>query len=429
MNLWIVIIAIAVAVVIGSLIGYVFMRSRSTIASQAKELALITNERDTLKQQLAEEQSKHDFDKSCMSNTITEHRTTIARLEEQIRIENEARESVRREAELAFRDVASKILEEKSKSFHEANNVQLSQILVPFKNDIDGLRKAVMDCYKDEVSEVKSLRESLKMLAELNQNIGREAKELTTALRGSGKVQGDWGEMLLTQLLERSGLRQGEEFLVQTEYKGENGERLRPDVVFLLPEERSIVIDSKVSLTAYTRYANAETSDEAATAMGEHLRSINQHVTELAAKQYNRYIPNAADFVMMFVPNEGAYVAAMNADPALWDNAYAKHVVLVSPTHLLAVLKLMYQLWSRDRQTKNALRIAEETGKLYDKLVGFVGDLEGVGQSIERASKSYDEAYKKLASGRGNILSKAENIRELGIKNSKKLAVELEEEL
>ena len=427
MYLWIVIIAL-VGSVVGCVIGYLVVSSRSKVASQAKELETTAYERDTLKKQLEEERAKYDFDRSSMQNTIAEHRTTIARLEEQIRVENEARGAVRREAELAFRDVASKIFEEKSKVFHEANNVQLSQILVPFKNDVEGLRKAVMDCYTGEVSEVKSLRESLKMLAELNQNIGREAKELTTALRGSGKVQGDWGEMLLTQLLERSGLRAGEEFLVQCEYKGENNERLRPDVVFLLPEERSIVIDSKVSLTAYTRYANAADSDEAAAAMSDHLRSINQHVAELAAKRYEHFIPNAADFVMMFVPNEGAYVAAMNADTTLWDNAYAKHVVLVSPTHLIAVLKLMYQLWSRDRQTKNALRIAEETGKLYDKLVGFVADLDGVGTALDRASKSYDEAYKKLSNGRGNILSKAENIREMGIKNSKKLAANFDEE-
>lgn len=427
MYLWIVIIAL-VGSVVGCVIGYLVVSSRSKVASQAKELETTAYERDTLKKQLEDERAKYDFDRSSMQNTIAEHRTTIARLEEQIRVENEARGAVRREAELAFRDVASKIFEEKSKVFHEANNVQLSQILVPFKNDVEGLRKAVMDCYTGEVSEVKSLRESLKMLAELNQNIGREAKELTTALRGSGKVQGDWGEMLLTQLLERSGLRAGEEFLVQCEYKGENNERLRPDVVFLLPEERSIVIDSKVSLTAYTRYANAADSDEAAAAMSDHLRSINQHVAELAAKRYEHFIPNAADFVMMFVPNEGAYVAAMNADTALWDNAYAKHVVLVSPTHLIAVLKLMYQLWSRDRQTKNALRIAEETGKLYDKLVGFVADLDGVGSALDRASKSYDEAYKKLSNGRGNILSKAENIREMGIKNSKKLAANFDEE-
>lgn len=427
MYLWIVIIAL-VGSVVGCVIGYIVVSSRSKVASQAKELETTAYERDTLKKQLEDERAKYDFDRSSMQNTIAEHRTTIARLEEQIRVENEARGAVRREAELAFRDVASKIFEEKSKVFHEANNVQLSQILVPFKNDVEGLRKAVMDCYTGEVSEVKSLRESLKMLAELNQNIGREAKELTTALRGSGKVQGDWGEMLLTQLLERSGLRAGEEFLVQCEYKGENNERLRPDVVFLLPEERSIVIDSKVSLTAYTRYANAADSDEAAAAMSDHLRSINQHVAELAAKRYEHFIPNAADFVMMFVPNEGAYVAAMNADTTLWDNAYAKHVVLVSPTHLIAVLKLMYQLWSRDRQTKNALRIAEETGKLYDKLVGFVADLDGVGTALDRASKSYDEAYKKLSNGRGNILSKAENIREMGIKNSKKLAANFDEE-
>ena len=364
---------------------------------------------------------------------IAELSAEIARLNEKLRQEGEQRSAMRRESEQNFKELASAILEEKTKIFKENNEQRLGEILAPFKANLDDLQKKIDDCYTNEISEVKSLRSSLKELTELNTTISREARELTEALRGNSKVQGDWGEMILRQILEKSGLEEGVNFTVQattnedgSKIVGEENNQLRPDVIFHLPEGKHIVIDSKVSLTAYVNYVNATSEEERQKALSAHLQSVVGHVKELTGKQYQRYVKDAADFVMMFIPNEGAYMAAMNADPDLWDRAYQQHVVVLSPTHLISVLKLMYQLWTRDKQTKNALKIAEETGKLYDKLCGFVESFSEVGNALQKASKSYDKAYGQLSSGPGNVLKKADDIKALGIKTAKQLPAESE---
>lgn len=364
---------------------------------------------------------------------IAELSAEIARLNEKLRQEGEQRSAMRRESEQNFKELASAILDEKTKIFKENNEQRLGEILAPFKANLDDLQKKIDDCYTNEISEVKSLRSSLKELTELNTTISREARELTEALRGNSKVQGDWGEMILRQILEKSGLEEGVNFTVQattnedgSKIVGEENNQLRPDVIFHLPEGKHIVIDSKVSLTAYVNYVNATSEEERQKALSAHLQSVVGHVKELTGKQYQRYVKDAADFVMMFIPNEGAYMAAMNADPDLWDRAYQQHVVVLSPTHLISVLKLMYQLWTRDKQTKNALKIAEETGKLYDKLCGFVESFSEVGNALQKASKSYDKAYGQLSSGPGNVLKKADDIKALGIKTAKQLPAESE---
>ena len=416
----IIIFAVAVvALAVGAVCGYFVARTRSVAA-------------ETL---LAQKQQEAEQTKSELSACRTENsllRADNARLEEQLRQQAEERKNLRLESERAFREIATSIFDEKSKVMRENNRTQLGEILTPFKSDLENLKKTIHDCYTGEVSEVKSLRDTIKDLQDLNNTIGREAKELTLALKGNSKVQGDWGEMLLKQLLEKSGLEEGVNYVLQatenedgSKIKGEEGGQLRPDAIFHLPEGKSLIIDSKVSLTAYTDYVNASVEDQPAM-LALHLRSIKSHVDELARKEYPKYVKNSADFVMMFVPNEGAYLAALNADKDLWANAYDRHVVIISPTHLISVLKLMYQLWMRDKQTKNALKIADETGKLYDKFVGFVDDLEEVGKHLDKASAVYGEAHKKLSSGKGNILSRVENIKELGIKANKRLKIEEE---
>lgn len=367
---------------------------------------------------------------------ITALSTENATLREQLRQESEQRNNLRRESEQTFKELATAILDEKSQTFKKSNEERLGEILAPFKANLESLQKKIDDCYTGEVSEVKSLRDSLKQLTELNATISREARELTDALRGNSKVQGDWGEMILRQILEKSGLEEGVNFTTQATHNadgskivGEESNLLRPDVIFHLPEGKHIVIDSKVSLTAYVNYVNATNEEEREAALAAHVASVAQHVKELTAKQYQRYVKDAADFVMMFVPNEGAYMAAMNADTGLWEKAYQQHVVIISPTHLISVLKLMYQLWTRDKQTKNALSIAEETGKLYDKLCGFVKDLQDVGSALTKAQERYDEAWGKLSTGKGNLLKKAEDIKALGIKTAKQLPAAVTEQL
>lgn len=421
----IIIFAVAVvALAMGAVCGYFAARARSVAAETILQQKSI--ESDQLKGELAESRAES----LSLREDITSLRSENARLDEQLRQQAEERKNLRAESERVFREIATSIFDEKSKVLRESNRNQLGEILTPFKSDLESLRKTINDCYTGEVSEVKSLRDSINELRDLNTSIGREAKELTLALKGNSKVQGDWGEMLLKQLLEKSGLEEGVNYVLQatenedgTKIKSEDGGQLRPDAIFYLPEGKNLIIDSKVSLTAYTDYVNASAEEQSA-ALAAHLRSVKSHIDELAHKDYPKYVKNSADFVMMFVPNEGAYLAALNADKDLWENAYQHHIVVISPTHLIAVLKLMYQLWMRDKQTKNALKIADETGKLYDKFVSFVGDLEEVGKHIDKANAVYEEAHKKLSSGKGNIISRVEGIRELGVKTAKKLKIE-----
>lgn len=415
-----------VALVVGAVCGYFVARARSIAAETL--LAQRAQEVERGKAELAESRSEVLSLREENTRLCTEN----ARLDEQLRQQAEERKNLRSESERAFREIATSIFDEKSKVMRDSNRSQLGEILTPFKSDLENLKKTINDCYIGEMSEVKSLREQVKDLKDLNTTIGREAKELSLALRGNSKVQGDWGEMLLKQLLEKSGLEEGVNYILQatenedgSKIKNEDGGQLRPDAIFYLPEGKSLIIDSKVSLTAYADYMNAPTEDQPV-ALAAHLRSIKAHIDELARKEYPKYVKNAADFVMMFVPNEGAYLAALNADKDLWESAYARHIVIISPTHLISVLKLMYQLWMRDKQTKNALKIADETGKLYDKFVNFVSDLEDIGKHLDKASGAYEEAFKKFSTGKGNILSRVDNIRELGAKTAKRLKIEEE---
>ena len=417
-----------VAVAVGALCGY-FAARMKTVATETL-LAQKGEENEKIKAELSASRSES----ASLREENTSLRTENARLDEQLRQQAEERKALRSESEMIFREIATSIFDEKSKSMSENNRTQLGDILTPFKSDLENLKKTINDCYVGEMSEVKSLKEQVKDLRDLNNTIGREAKELTMALRGNSKVQGDWGEMFLKHLLEKSGLEENVNYVLQatenedgTKIKGENGGQLRPDAIFYLPEGKSLIIDSKVSLTAYTDYINASVEDQPAM-LASHLRSIKAHIDELARKEYPKYVKNSADFVMMFVPNEGAYLAALNADKDLWENAYNRHIVIISPTHLISVLKLMYQLWIRDKQTKNALKIADETGKLYDKFVNFVGDLEDIGKHLDKANSVYEEAFKKFSSGRGNILSRVESIRELGVSTAKKLKIEAEKD-
>ena len=303
-----------VAVAVGVICGYFGARMK-TIAIETL-LVQKGEENEKIKAELTASRSESESLRE--QNTVL--RTENARLDEQLRQQAEERKALRAESELVFREIASSIFDEKSKVMRENNTTQLGEILTPFKSDLENLKKTINDCYIDEMSQVKSLKEQVKDLTELNNTIGREAKELTLALKGNSKVQGDWGEMLLKQLLEKSGLEEGVNYVLQatenedgTKIKGENGGQLRPDAIFYLPEGKSLIIDSKVSLTAYTDYINAS-AEEQAMALAAHLRSVKLHIDELARKEYPKYVKNSADFVMMFVPNEGAYLAALNAD-------------------------------------------------------------------------------------------------------------------
>lgn len=366
---------------------------------------------------------------------LRDSEVAIARLQEQNRAltaEVNASKANRAADEKRFADLARTAITSEIDSMKKENESRLLELLVPFREQIEGFREQVGKCYSDESKERFALRNEIQRLVAQSENIGREARELSTALRGNSKTQGDWGEMILETLLEKSGLRRGEEFEVQQTrdvdgnvMRGEGGEFLRPDVVVYYPGRRAVVVDSKVSLTAFTEWVNAD-SDEAREAAGRrHVASVRAHVAELRQKNYQDFVSDhKLDFVLMFIPNESAYIAAMTIDPTLWQTAYESRVLIVSPTHLISVLRLVAQLWAHDRQTSNALKIAENAGKLYDKFVSFVDDMERIQRSIDAASATWQSAMKHLRDGRGNLMTRAEDLRKLGVKTRKSLRIE-----
>lgn len=368
----------------------------------------------------------------ALRNELEEARIENARLKEKIGNVEAFNNSVREETKAQFKSLAADIFSSQSEKFKEANETRLSEILNPLKEDIKDFKRRVDDTYMNSSKERTLLGEQMKRLMELNMSIGKEARDLTEALSGNTKVQGDWGEMVLETILVKSGLVEGENYFVQrtknddgTQIKNDDNGRLRPDVVVAFPDKKCIVIDSKVSLTAYVNYINSDNEDDRQRFGKAHLLSVRSHLKELETKRYQDFVgvgnDDRIDYVLMFIPNEHAYMAAMTLDNNLWMEAYEKRVVIISPAHVISTLRLIAQLWTRDKQTKNALKIAEEGGKLYDKFVGFVNDMQTVEQSLGKASEAYASAMSKLHTGRGCIVSKVENLKKLGAKTSKTL--------
>lgn len=410
---------------------------RAAFSRELKENETTTAERlraaENARQQLAERNDELHAALEKSRDKSASLQADIARLTERIsHYEEELKKN--RESDEAydnrFKALAAEILNSNSLIFMKQQEASLEQILRPLKENIDSFRKTVTDSYSAEARERFSLMKSIEELVKTSNSIGTEARELSRALRGDSKVQGDWGEMVLESILEKSGLRRDEEFFVQvtTNTQGKTlrddaGHGLRPDVVVKYPDGRAIIIDSKVSLTAYVDLVNAtDDADGRDRALDRHLQSVKQHLKELRTKNYQDYIGvETTDFVMMFIPNEGAYMTAMQAAPALWQEAYDSRVLIVSPTHLVSALKLINQLWVRDRQTKNAIDIATQAGKLYDKFVGFTTDMESIGKSMDNTRKAWDAAMNKLRDGRGNIIRQVETLKEMGAKATKQL--------
>lgn len=347
-----------------------------------------------------------------------------SKFSERISVMNNEKERLQNEARLQFSELATKIFDDKTRKSDD----RLNEILNPLKEKIELLKKEINDRSIKDSENHASLKEQIGLLRDLNTQIGKDATYLANALKGNNSVQGNWGEQMLENILSASGLIKGEQFEVQVTkdeagntLTNEAGNRLRPDVIVHLPDDKDIIIDSKVSFRAYIDYVNATDEKIQQEKLREHAASVKKHVDELATKSYQDYVRKAGDFVMMFIPNEGAYLAAMHADAHLWEYAYAKRVVIISPTHLISVLKLVSQLWGHDKQTKNALKIAEEAGKLYDRFVDFVDYMHNIDKGITTARQAYDKAIAKLQDGRGNILRQVETLQELGAKAKKKL--------
>lgn len=331
------------------------------------------------------------------------------------------------ESKLQFENLANKILEEKTEKFTTLNQNNLKNILEPFQEKITDLKNKVNEAYEKENKERFSLAEKVKELAELNQQISDDAKKLTRALKGESKTQGNWGEMILESILEKSGLVKGREYFLEHELRDEDnnalfsefsGKKMRPDAVVKYPDERNVIIDSKVSLTAFTDLVDETDPDIYHIKLSQHLTSIKNHINQLSQKAYDDY-GKSLDFVMMFIPSEPAYIAAMQADQNLWNYAYERRILLLNPSNLITSLKLIADLWKREYQNRNSMEIAERGAKLYDKFVGFVENLEKVGRNLDQAKNVYNDAYKQLYTGNDNLIIQTQKLKSLGIKNKK----------
>ena len=335
---------------------------------------------------------------------------------------NEAKEALTSQ----FKNLANEILDDKSKRFTEQNAASLDALLKPLQTKLTEFKEQVSNSYGNEARERFALKSEIERLANLNLRMSDETRSLTQALKGDSKVQGNWGELVLESILESSGLRKGEEYLVQDSHTQTDGSRLQPDVVVKLPEGRSLVVDSKVSIAAYARHAQTTDPVVAEQELTAHIQSLRQHIQGLSGKNYSSlYGIGSVDFVLMFVPIEPAFLLALKTAPNLYQEALAKNIVLVCPSTLMATLRTVAHLWRQDHQNRNALEIAKQCGTLYDKFVGFVDDLEKLGQRLDQAQTSYHDAFNKLKSGKGNLIRTAEKVRELGVKPIKNIPAPL----
>ncbi|CDF79756.1 DNA recombination protein RmuC [Formosa agariphila KMM 3901] len=327
-------------------------------------------------------------------------------------------EQLRKDFEL----MANKILEEKSEKFTHQNKENLKQILNPLHEKIQGFEKKVDDSQKESISMHSALKEQLLGLKDLNLQMTKETSNLTRALKGDSKMQGNWGELVLERVLEKSGLEKDREYFVQQNFTLTDGSRVLPDVVLHLPDAKKMIIDSKVSLTDYERYVNANDDFDKAAFLKAHVNSIRRHVEQLSAKNYqDLYDIESPDFVLMFIPIEPAFAIALNEDNALYNKAFEKNIVIVTPTTLLATLRTIDSMWNNEKQQRNALEIAKLAGSLYDKFEGLIKDLTAVGKKIDDAKKDYSSAMNKLVDGRGNLVTSVEKLKRMGAKAKKSL--------
>jgi len=361
-----------------------------------------------------------------------ENGVLLAKLSElETRLEDERRnaaeklvllQEAREQLKMEFQNVANKIFEDKSQKFTEQNRENIEGVLKPMREQLLDFKKKVEDVYDKESKDRVSLLNEIIHLKTLNERISEDAVNLTNALKGQSKTRGAWGEMILERVLEESGLQKGREYEVQTMYAGEEGQRRHPDVIVHLPEGKDIVIDSKVSLTAYEKYCTAGTDEKREKRLKEHIISVRTHIKALSEKRYEELEGiRTLDFVLMFMPIEGAFWTAIESEQGLFNEAFNKNIMLVSPSTLLATLRIINNIWRYEDQNKNALIIAKKAGDLFDKFVGFVEVLDDVGQKIEKARESYQTARKRLIEGRGNLVRRTTELRQLGVKAQKEL--------
>ena len=383
-----------------------------------EELEAVQNQKEQLVQQL----KNIEIDKAVLESRYEQE---IQSSKEKLELLQNAKEELSRE----FTNLSAKIFDEKSKQFSSLNKEQLELFLKPFREQVASFQKTAQEQFEVELKDRHLLKNELKRLEELNQQLATEALNLTKALKGENKTQGNWGELVLERILEQSGLREGVEYELQASRKSEEGKTYRPDVIIHMPEGRDVIIDSKVSLSAYERFVNAEDEKERERYLKEHLQSISSHIKELSAKKYEDLEGvNSLDFVLMFLPIEGAFLLALEKDGEFFKRAFENNILVVSPSTLLVTLRTIEHIWRTKHQEEHAKKIAKEAEAMLDKLILFVDEMKNVGHQLHKTQESYDKAMNRLASGRGNVIKRAKNIMELGIKTKKELPLKSSEE-
>ena len=378
----------------------------------------LANEYQRVLMELTLERQKAEQANQALESSRSYYKAQQEKIVEQKQEMELVREKFSKDCEL----IANKILEEKTMKFTESNRTSIDILLNPLKENIKSFEEKVEKVYKAESDERNVLKGEISKLMELNKQISEEASNLTKALKSDTKKQGNWGEVILDRILEASGLIEGESYTKQSSFTQEDGSRLQPDVIVTLPDNKHVIIDSKVSLIAYERMVNCETDEERKQHLKNHLGSVRSHISILGNKNYNDlYGVNSPDFVLLFVPIESSFAIAIQNDLELFEFAWSRRVVLVTPSTLLATLRTVSSIWKQEQQTRNAIEIATKAGALYDKFVGFIADLKRVGDGLDKAKETYNDAFGKLSSGNGNLIGRVENIRKLGARTSKEL--------
>lgn len=431
------IIYLIIGLVIGFVIAFLFLKSKKTISiDEANKLNEQINSLKVDSGKLAERIKFFEEDKLSLQSELKNERykseklnsensslkSDFSNLQTKLSEQKSEIEKLQEKFTKEFENLANKIFEDKSVKFTEQNKTNLDQILKPLSEKIKDFEKKVDDVYITDSKERAGIVQQIKSLHELNQQMSKDANNLTTALKGQSKTQGNWGEFILESILEKSGLVKGREYVVQESLTAESGKRFQPDVIINLPENKSIIIDSKVSLVGYEKFVSSEDEHERQLGLREHINSIRSHIKNLSGKNYqNLYQLESLDFVLMFMPIEPAFAYAVQNDPSIFSDAFEQNIVIVSPSTLLATLRTISSIWRQESQNKNAVEIARQSGEMLDKFAAFVDDLISVGKGLVGAKDNYDKAMNKLTEGRGNLISRSEKIKKLGAKASKSL--------
>jgi DNA recombination protein RmuC len=425
-------------IIIGCFLVYFFLRWKNLKESKGFQSRL--HDLDKEKSILMEKFNMMARENGELLNNLTQEREKSGNLNNQLvvkqveyknieeRLENHKKEldNLQKKFTTEFENIASKILKQNTEEFSLRNQKNIGEILNPLKEKIETFEKKVHETYEKGLKDQTDLKAELKNLHELNKKISEEASNLTNALKADTKKQGNWGELILEKVLERSGLIKDQEYITQYTNRNEDGEMIRPDIVINLPDNKHIIIDSKVSLLSYELYVNTENAEEKEKHIKAHVDSIKEHIKGLSKKNYQHgNTLDSPDFVLLFMPIESAFSAAIQYDTGLFNYAWDRKIVIVSPTTLLATLKTVESIWKHEKQTQNAIEIARQSGNLYDKFVLFLKDLEKIGIQLDQTQRTYRDAHKKLGSGSGNIIGRIEKLKELGAKASKDIPVRL----